>query len=434
MNRKLGAGERVTWLTAQAGSVNFVVIARVAGPVNESVVREALNLLSQRHPLLKTRIKVEDQPEFTSENVPEIPLRVEARRDDEHWQSEAEKEVNQPLPWSTGPLVKVVLLKGTKVNDLLIAFHHVIGDAMSGIYLVRDLLSMAEHIAGGNTPVVQPLPERPPVEDLLPESAHGVDGQVKTASLLGKQLVNMIQRPKKLPKDGDSSSKDLRARNIYRVLTPEETERFITRCREESTTVHGAICAAVLKAAANQIHSPDGKPITISCMSMVDLRQFLNPPIGEEVGFYVSAIITVHRFSTDTEFWDLARSAREAVHQSLEKGEPFVSLSLLNKLAPKNITPEGLTRIISRMYPSAVMVTNAGRLDIPEQYGPFALEDLHVAVANTSTPEFFNIALHTYSGKLTMSFFYAEPVVSQTRAAALVEDTMEILQSVCGSG
>jgi NRPS condensation-like uncharacterized protein len=425
MNRKLGAGERVTWLTAQAGSVNFAVIAHVAGPLQEHVVREALNLLCQRHPLLSVRVEVKDQPVFTSENVPEIPLRIETRHSDDHWQKEAEREVNQKFSWLEGPLVRVVLLKGTTAHDIIITFHHVIGDITSGVCLIRDLLSLAEHMDNGDLPEVDPLPERPPVEELLPRSAHGLEAQVKTASLIWKQMKNIfIQRPKKLPQDDSSGA--LHARNIYRILSEEETEAFLTKCHEESTTVHGAVCAAVLKAAANQIYAavPEN-PLIISCMSMVNLRQFLNPPLEDEIGFYVSTIITAHRISPSTTFWDLARDTKNEVHKSLDSGEPFVFLSLLDRFAPKSVDPDDFARRISRIYPSAVMVTNAGLLDIPEQYGPFVLEDLRVAVANKATPELFNLAVLTYRNRLLLDFFYAEPTFSQERAAALVEDTMK---------
>jgi NRPS condensation-like uncharacterized protein len=370
-----------------------------------------------------------EQPIFTSEDVPEIPLHTQPRRSDDHWQEEAEKEVNQQFSWLEGPLIRVVLLKGDNVSDILLTFHHAIGDGASCVYLVRDLLHYVETVADGISPDIQALPERPPVEELLPRSAHGLDGQVKTASLIGKQLVNIfVQHPKKLPKDGDPFSKDRCARNIYRKLSEKETEAFLAKCHQESATVHGAVCAAVLQAAAHQIcEACKDDPITISCMSMVNLRQFLNPPLGDEVRLYISGVITAHRVGSSTDFWDLARSVRKAVHKSVEKGEPFVFLSLLNRVIPRNATPDDLVNLIVRMYPCAILVTNAGRLDIPEQYGDFELEEYNAAVANKAVSEFFNVAVQTFRNRLIVDFFYTEPTFSQERAAALVDDAMKVL-------
>jgi hypothetical protein len=74
MNRTLGANERIVWLSSEAGGLNFSIMLRFSGPLTEHTVRKALDLLTFHHPLLRVRIELqENQPVFTSENVPEIP-------------------------------------------------------------------------------------------------------------------------------------------------------------------------------------------------------------------------------------------------------------------------------------------------------------------------------------------------------------------------
>lgn len=433
INRKLGASERIAWLCDQAGCVNFVVVARIASLLDEEILRTALDLLSIRHPMLRTRIEIQgDEPVFVSENVPPIPLRVEVRRSDDHWHTEAEKELEHSLPWPIGPLIRVTLLKSSHVSDVLITFHHAIGDGMSGLYLVRDLLRLAGQISGGISPDIISFPERPPVEDLLPSGAHGLNGLVKTVDLLGKQLKNIIFRhPQKLPIDSNTLLNDRCVRIIHCALSPEETASLVARCRKEDTTVHGALCAALLKAVADQIYSmrSDTKPLTIGCMSAVDLRRFLNPPIGEEVGLYFSMAITAHSVKKDVKFWNLARDARKAVHQSIEDGEPLVFLSLLDRFLAKEAKPEDLISLTSKIYPSAMLVTNLGRVTTPERYGPLILQEIHFAVANKAVAEHFNAAIVTYRDRLIMNFSYVEPALSYECATNLAEQTMKILSS-----
>lgn len=433
MNRNLGSSEYVAWLSDQVGSLNFVTIAHISGDVDEQVFRTALDVLPQLHPLLKTRIEVcEGRPVFVSDNVPPIPLQVEARLSDDHWLAETEKEMNYQFSWSEGPLVRVMLLKGTNVSDILVTFHHAIGEAESGMYFVRDLLNVVKQITEGNAPDIQSFPERPPLEDLLPKSARDIQGLVKTGALISKQVASIIvQHPQKLPKDGDLFAEDRQAHVIHRMLSPEETESMVTRCREESTTVHGAICAAVLKAAASQMDSyRDGKPVTISCMSAVDLRQFLSPPVGEEVGFYVSMVITAHRIGTDAHFWDVARNVRKAVHQAIGSGEAFVFISLLDKLI-KGATPDDFMKRAVKFYPAALLVTNVGRLEISQQYGSLVLEGLHFTLANKAASEHFNTAVVTCGNKLVINFSYTEPTMSPERADTLVDNIMTTLKSLC---
>ena len=434
MNRTLGANERIVWLSSEAGGLNFSIMLRFSGPLTEHMVRKALDLLTSHHPFLRVRIELqESQPVFTSENVPEIPLRVHIRHSDDQWYTEAEKEINNPFPWSEGPLMRAILLKGTDINDILLTFHHVIGDGTSSIYLIRDFLDLLGNVTEGKD-TVQSLPERPPMEDLLPESACGLKGLIKTVKLLNKQVQTiLIQRPKKLARD-TAPLHTRHARNIHGMLSEKETESLVTTCREESTTVHGALCASILKATGDQISSmnPGGnsKPVTVTCLSPVDIRRFLDPPLGEEIGFYASMVITTDRIDSKTQFWDLARSVRKAVHQSIKSGEPFVSVSLLDKLIPKNAAASALTKRVYNIYPAALLVSNAGRFNIPEQCGPLVLEEIRIAFANRAAPEILTFIIFTYRNKLLLNFSYTEPAISQKTAAAVAENTIRMLKSV----
>ena len=399
MKRQLGSNERIVYLNIQAGSINFVVVAHLSIPLQQDHVRKALEILCECHPLLKTRIAIEDgMPWFTSDRVPPIPLRVVTRRDDRHWIEEAEHEVNTQLPSKTGPMIRAVLLTSPEATDVLIRFHHVIGDGMSGMYLMRDLLSLSEKISCGISPSVDPFPERPPIEGLLPPGARGFSDFMKTTSLIGKQLYNItVQRPKKIPHDSTSPRKTLSAHIIHHSFTPEMTEMLVNTCRQESSTVHGTVCAALLESVAHHIWKRNGysRSITVGCMSAVDMRRFLIPPVSEEVGLYASMVITSHKITRNTAFWNLAREVTESVHHSISKGEPFVFVSLLGRLVPQNAPPSDMAKRASEMYPAALLVTNLGRLNIEEDYESLCCKAIHFAVSNKAVPDFFNAALRS---------------------------------------
>jgi NRPS condensation-like uncharacterized protein len=431
MLRKLGANERVVWQTIQAGSINFATVAHVSGVMDEPILRTALNLLSQCHPLLRARIDIQQgEPVFTSCDVPMIPLRVVRRTEDAQWLEEAEIEVNTVLHWSTGPLLRAVLLQGDDCSDIIIRFHHVVGDGMSGMVLVHDLMRLLGEICNGKTPTLRPLPERPPVEELLPH-VNGLQGLAKSAALAGKQMVNiLIRRPRKLPVDKNAPLEECYTRIVHRMLSEEETGTLVERCRRESTSVHGALCAAMLISAGRQIcDSEQAHPITLNCMSPVDLRPYLNPPLKEELGFFASMVITAHKVHNNEGFWDLARSVRSQVQTSIQRGEPFVFVSLLDKLTPHNARPSDFARRASEIYPAPIMVTNLRRITIPQVYGPLTLEKLHFTVSNKAVPDLFNAAAVTFADKVTLNFSYVDPVISPERARVLVEDTMRMLSA-----
>ncbi|MBU6996396.1 MAG: hypothetical protein HXS41_07350 [Theionarchaea archaeon] len=427
--RKLGANERVVWQTIQAGSINFAAVARISGYVDEAALRTVLDLLSQRHPLLRTRIDIQQgEPVFTSCDVPEIPLRSVRRTKDTQWQEEAERELNTVLPWSTGPLLRVVLLQNRNHSDIVTRFHHVMGDGTSGMYLMHDLIKLLGSICNGKVPTFKRMPERPPVEELLPHM-NNLEGMVKSATLASRQMFNIImRRPRTLPIDRKASLEECFTRIVHCTLSKEETGALIERCRRESTSVHGAICAAMLMAASKQICNSEEKyPITLNCMSPVDLRPYLNPPLGEELGFYASMVITAHKVQDNGKLWDLARSVRRRVQTSIQSGDPLVFISLLDMLTPHDARPSDFARRASQIYPAPIMVTNLRRIAIPKVYETLSLEKLHFVVSNKAVPNLFNAALVTFADRLTLNFSYVDPVISPEHARSLVEDTMKML-------
>ncbi|MBU7023456.1 MAG: hypothetical protein HXS40_04745, partial [Theionarchaea archaeon] len=285
-------------------------------------------------------------------------------------------------------------------------------------------------ICNGEIPTLRPLPERPPVEELLPH-VSGLQGLAKSAALAGKQMVNiLIGRPRKLPVDKNASLEECSTRIVHRMLSEEETSALVERCRRESTSVHGALCAAMLISARRQIcNSDQAHPITLNCMSPVDLRPYLNPPLEEELGFFASMVITAHKVHNNEGFWDLARSVRSQVQTSIQSGEPLVFVSLLDKLTPHNARPSDFARRASEIYPAPIMVTNLRRITIPQVYGPLTLEKLHFTVSNKAVPDLFNAAAVTFADKVTLNFSYVDPVISPERVRVLVEDTMGMLSA-----
>jgi len=432
MKRQLGSNERIVYMNTQAGSISFVVISHVAMDLDENHVRKALDILCTCHPLIQTRIEIQDNlPFFISDNVPSIPLRVLSRRDDSHWIEEAEHEINTPLPSETGPMIRVVLLTSSRTTDVLIRFHHVIGDGMSGMYLMRDLLTLCEKISQGKKPCMASLPERPPIEELLPPGARGFSDLIKTTSLIGKQLYNItVHRPKKIPCDGESSRPSV-THIIHHCFSAETTWLLVEKCHTSAATVHGAVCAALLTAAAHRIQKEHAHSdsCTVGCMSAVDMRQFLYPPVGEEVGLYASMVITSHKISPHTAFWDLSQEVTESVHHSISKGEPFVFISLLDKLVPRNADPADVAKRASDIYPAALLVTNLGRLTIDNLCDLPPCRALHFAVSNKAVPNLYNAALLTFKNQLIINFSYNCPLISEKHARALATDAITILQS-----
>src|SRR5664279_4093499 len=108
MNRKLSGAERTVWLVDRADAVNSAAVVRIAAPVQEQVLRVALNWLQKRHTMLRTRVDIVGgrlPVPPGEEAVPPITLRIESRLSNDHWQTEAQQEMALDIPSTRQPLV-----------------------------------------------------------------------------------------------------------------------------------------------------------------------------------------------------------------------------------------------------------------------------------------------------------------------------------------
>ena len=90
--RKLLNNERKFLLSPSA---NVTVVARIRGDLRQEALRKALRRIPEKHPLLVSRIRQDEERAFWFVHDPEIeiPLRVVDRSSDEHWIDEVGQEI-----------------------------------------------------------------------------------------------------------------------------------------------------------------------------------------------------------------------------------------------------------------------------------------------------------------------------------------------------
>lgn len=429
IERLLGANEKMAWLLDQAAPMNFIIVARIEGELNSQAVKDSLAVLIQIHPLLATHIEQRnDGPWVVTDDKLKPAVKILERGNDEHWQVEAEKEINAPFDCYGGLLFRVTLLNSPHVNELLLTFYHPISDANSGVYALRDLLTLVGNWKPGVAPVIPPgYPVRPSVEELLPPAAHGWSRFYKTVTLLVKQAVNNFSRRPRQLSVVDTPRKQRYTRIIHTLLPQETTDQFIVKCREHNTTIQGGLSAALLLAIARKIEA--GARLTLICCSIVNLRKQLCPPLGDEIGFLASGAITAHRLRPTPEFWALAREIKRGISRVIDTGEIYVTLTLVGNLIPKNAPPDAFADKITEVFPYATLATNLGKVEIPEHYGSIKLTQLHFAVSLKSLAgKEFNLAAATFAGQMHLNFLYTAPNLADEIAKQLANDAIAILK------
>jgi NRPS condensation-like uncharacterized protein len=438
MRRPLGGNELLTWLYGQAHCINCPIVARVRGPLEASSVRRALDALQARHPLLGARVGWPEQAaEFIFGDAAPIPLRVVAREDETHWQREMDHEFNEPFAADRAPLVRVVLLQGNGLHELVLTFHHVVGDGYGAIYLMRDLLEASAAGLAGGTPQLSPLPLRASLEALLPARLQGMRGWARGLRTIGSMLWEMRRfKTRKLPDEAPGEPGKRRTRVHYVEIPPEAFARIQESCRTERTTLHGALCAALLKAVARRIprDGGPGAPVDLGCFSPVSARDMLEPPLSaEEFGLYTGSVASHHRLTESTSLWELSREVREKVRQAKQLGDILLVGKMQGNMVRKQRALKGSQlRALEDPFLGAVMVTNLGALDIPTRYGPLELERLGAGVSTGQFGSLLGVAVATLQGIVQLNFLYAEPQLTEARVREITTEALTELFTLCG--
>ncbi|MCC6140583.1 MAG: amino acid adenylation domain-containing protein [Nitrospira sp.] len=152
----------VQQLAPEATAYNLLFVSRHKGALSMPVVRQAVNVLSQRHEAFRTtfamtgagleqRIASWESPHLAEIDLRRIPVErreAEARR-------LAEQEGARPFDLEKGPLARISLITLDQDDHLIVLnLHHIVGDQWSFGILGRDFAAYYNALCQG-----QPLPE-----------------------------------------------------------------------------------------------------------------------------------------------------------------------------------------------------------------------------------------------------------------------------------
>ena len=342
--RPLDSLEHLFWLNDQNRPVHFAVTAQVSGETSVRDWREALARLKERHSLLSASIEGEPDavPWFRQVNTAPIPLRVVHGDPQSRWEAEVAEELATPFDPRHAPLVRAVLIHATDNAAFTLVAHHAIADGMSLAYAVRDTLRA---LSGA---VLEPLPSTPSLEEML-----WVDGAASGP------IIADGQQPEALPGNPGIYRPRDKARPQVRGLrlTPSLTASLRDRARQEATTVHGALCAALINAGRRVPLGWQDVPVRI--LSPVNIRRLLG--VGENCGVFISAASSVSDLAV-TDFWELARQAKADVASGQTRASVEALISHLRHVVGNGLDVAAASDFMAVAFAHEAVVTNLGHL------------------------------------------------------------------------
>lgn len=443
MHRLVSDMERAFFLLDRGHAFNGCTIMSFRGPLTEPLLQSAMRRLEARHPLLRLRVERtrphdDRQLRLTDEGAGPIPLSVLPRHSDSTWQDVATTELNTRFAEDGDHLNRMIWVRGRTQSELLIVNHHVLLDALSAAYALRDLMRDIEALWRGETlPPVESLPLRPPLPALLPSTARGLARLPHMNAFFYKHILGGLFRgARKLPHEQEAAPESRRTALVHRTIQGDLLKKLTDGTRRQKTTIHAALCAALLLATRDVAFAEEqaaGRPLTIGCWSAVSLRGDLSPSVGEEMGLYISQVTTfhklLHRKQPPPTLWQLASEVREQLSRTLKSGEQYLTLPMMGMFIPFGKTPgPRFVRRFDGASPAAIGVTNISRLPIPAHFGPFTIDNMHMVVSPSVVTRVL-AAICTFGDRLNLNLLFAEPLVSRRRATALVDGALAHLEA-----
>lgn len=422
-SRKLGLVENLFATLHTMGAMLYVNVASIQGSISLDMLRSAIDLLQKRHPLLQVCLQELEDGFFFVDSTGLIPLRAIERQHEQQWLKIAEDELQQKFSGEFEPLCRITLLQSSTQpynNELIVTFHHAIADGISALHFIHELLSYYQQFVEGiPIPEVDTLPLLPPLEQLLQQSL----AETNAADLT---QVSHTTAPPTLLIEQTASVVDRQTRLLSHEFNPDLTLKLKSRCRDEQTTVHGALCAAMAIAFVQQL--PPQPPVVISCGSSINLRASCFPPVEPTyLGFFSSNITTTHHADPNTHFWDLARECQSSVLHSIQHKIPHNQVSNAELLSQYNSAFLAQFAEYNMGRNTTTHVSNLGQCDLQAVYGSIRLKSFYFTVGLNLVGTCFWLGVVTLNQKLCCTFTYTDPLISRKTAEALANSVVTVL-------
>jgi hypothetical protein len=342
--RYLGAFEHLHWLFSQSGPRAFAFAIEVAGTTTVDQWRAALDALQLSQPFFSVQIDVDDdrRPYFRQVNDSPIPMRVLDGRLTASWEVEIARE-NSAILWGDhAPLLRTVLIHQAERSIFIITAHHSIGD---GVSMAAALCDLVRALSGEQ---LERRPMLPSPEDLL--------DVVSQVSPVQDQTEHTVANGHNRTSFAQSYVKPFTIQSLR--LDSASTSRIRKRARAEETTLHGALCAAVIHAASTRSSARTQEAVRL--LSPFNARKQCG--VGNTSSMCIGAAIIPVSSGQERDLWSLARHIKSEHTGPVSRAGFTLALQMISDAVVNISDVDGALDFIEPVFAYQVAVSNIGEL------------------------------------------------------------------------
>jgi ferredoxin len=330
-----------------AMAINVAATATTRGNLDRAVLAEAYAELVAAQPTLGCVIEQDEQGLLlrTIDGDPPVLEVVDDPLDD---------VLQTKLPFG-GPVARAWLLPGDGGDTVVLLLNHTICDGRSATTLMSTLLRAYTAIATGRRPdLVRETGLPAPVEERLGEPFDDEDIAEFVATTAEKFAGLQPAVMPSLIAFGEAGPDEISGFAVETVsLDTKETARLYEVAKSVGMSVHALLCGAML-AGLSGLLEPD-KEQTFVCLSSVNMRPRLRPPLGSQTMILAAAgVQTVIHAKPGADTLALGHEVYQDVTGAIQRGD----LERATQALPQLIT--------STAVPISLGVFNVGWLTLPE--------------------------------------------------------------------
>jgi len=356
-------------LATQSGNWRVAHIVNVAGPsyITADMLRSPLDQLQKRHSILQHRIILGKPTLMKVDDAYRIPVVTLPRGtcDKEAWEHEGRKEF-----LSGDGVSKIVLVESETCNitTLIVYIEHAFCDGLSQGIFCHELLAC---VCSGAS-FEETIPVGPSATEMFGDTTKASSFKVFIKSIDCLLRMGDLKKCESLPIRDTSFTpltmhKGNQAMQELCEIQSDSMASMIQNCRNNGTTVTGAVAASIADAfaATKRAIDPQIKHSICTTMLAADIRKYYKKPLNTNVlGFHVTSTLPAPIKSDGAgklnDLWSHAKYFRGKIDESVNLKFP--------------LWLEPLTRYMFRKPPGfkhspTVFYTNWGVSPIKPSYG-----------------------------------------------------------------
>jgi NRPS condensation-like uncharacterized protein len=356
-------------------NINIVMKVDIGGNPSIEAVQRAIEVAVNANEILNCKINLLDNGDAIYERVEKPVYSVEVST--ESWMDVTKKYESRIFHLSIGELVRFFILTGENSLQLLIIAHHLVGDGLSIVYLIEDIMLALEGAKLTFKPLHLITTKDFPIESHLnPLMRFGINYYNKKWRKVGKVFL--------YPDYEEMFQKYWREKKttiFCEQLSQEELERISRNAHKFGVSINSLITTAFARAY--------GKRADIGMAVSIRDKGY------HGMGNYASGVSILYAYNEDKSFMLNAQAVHRLIYKKLvdDKRKYFVlhftdtlEATLLDSACMvayggyKNKVAEYFTRMMGYDgHPKDISITNLTKLDIKQTYGIYNIKNISFA-------------------------------------------------------